>query len=78
MTKLTLPLEVGKKYVCRDGTIVDCFAKAEEADWVPGLAHIRESVSGRSMGTIWHDTGSNGKSGKEFRNDVIADYVEVT
>ncbi len=28
MTKLTLPLEVGKKYVCRDGTIVECHAKA--------------------------------------------------
>ena len=75
MTKLTLPLEVGKKYVCRDGTIVDCFAKAKEANWAPGLAHIRESVSGRGMGTIWQETGRNGTHG-EYHNDVIADYVE--
>ena len=78
MTKLTLPLEVGKKYVCRDGTIVECHAKAGPG-WTSGLVHIRVVDNpGPHKGTIWQDTGSNGKSGKEHRNDVIADYVEVT
>ena len=78
MQKLTLPLEVGKKYVCRDGTIVDCYAKAGPG-WQSGLVHICVADKpAQFKGTIWQDTGSNGKSGKEFRNDVIADYVEVT
>ena len=78
MQKLTLPLEVGKKYVCRDGTIVDCYAKAGP-EWKSGLVHICVADKhAQFKGTIWQDTGSNGKSDKEFRNDVIADYVEVT
>ena len=78
MQKLTLPLEVGKKYVCRDGTIVDCYAKAGPG-WKSGLVHICVADKpDQFKGTIWQDTGSNGKSDKEFRNDVIADYVEVT
>lgn len=78
MTKLTLPLEVGKKYVCRDGTIVECHANADP-EWKSGLVHIYVAdKAGQFKGTIWQDTGSNGNSGKEFQNDVIADYVEVT
>ena len=78
MTKLTLPLEVGKKYVCRDGTIVDCYAKAGR-EGKSGLVHICVADKpAQFKGIIWQDTGSNGKSDKEFRNDVIADYVEVT
>ena len=78
MQKLTLPLEVGKKYVCRDGTIVDCSAKAGP-DWKSGLVHICVADKpAQCKGTIWQDTGSNGTSGGEYDNDVVADYVEVT
>ena len=78
MNKLTLPLEVGKKYLCRDGTIVDCYAKAGPG-WASGLVHICVADKpDQFKGVIWQDTGSNGKSGREFHNDVVADYVEVT
>ena len=78
MTKLTLPLEVGKKYVCRDGTIVDCYAKAGP-EWKSGLVHICVADKpDQFKGTIWQDTGRKGTSGAEYLNDVVADYVEFT
>lgn len=75
MQKLTLPLEIGKKYICRDGTVVLCDSKASIKNWAPGLVHI-VTKEHTAKGTIWADTGLNGLGDRTYDNDVVADYDE--
>ena len=66
MNKLTLPIEEGKKYVQRDGTVVTSSA-SESAFWVElsGSATVT-----RAAGKYWHNSRT------EHDCDLVADYIE--
>lgn len=64
--KLTLPLEVGKKYVRRDGKVVE-------------IARINFNIANSfdSSNAVWAQTGTVWMDGSETRNeDLVADYIE--
>lgn len=66
MTKLTLPIEAGKKYVQRDGAVVATIDPKTD-DW------IELSGSGtvtRAAGKYWYNSHT------EHDCDLVADYIE--
>lgn len=64
--KLTLPIEVGKKYVRRDGKVVE-------------IARINSNIANSIDGSnaVWAQTGTVWMYGGAIRNeDLVADYIE--
>lgn len=64
--KLTLPIQVGKKYVNRTGKVIE-------------IARISSNIANSSDGSnaVWAQTGTVGGYGSIVRNkDLVADYIE--
>ena len=79
MQKLTLPLEVGKKYIRRDGEVVIAklpYKNKSAACVFIGTGEVHEDM--RGVEHAWMDNGLiHGKRSANPR-DLVADYVEVT
>ena len=79
MQKLTLPIQVGKKYVRRDGEVVvakpPCHNRSTACVFI-GTDEVHEDMGG--VEHAWIENGLiHGKSASNCR-DLVADYVEVT
>ena len=78
MTKLTLPIQVGKKYVRRDGEVVVAKRPSHNRSTACvfiGTGEVHEDI--RGVEHAWTENGLiYGKSETNHR-DLVADYVEV-
>ena len=74
---LTLPIEIGKKYVRRDGAVVE--AREPHPDINISCVYVG-GVEGSSFLYVYKNTGKVWleESGKEHSNDLIADYIEFS
>ncbi len=72
MTKLTLPIQVGKKYVRRDGLVVSVHKHSDNGD----VAVIY--MNGSSRWSVWVDSGCVNGNKAPSSGDLIADYEEPT
>lgn len=74
---LTLPIVIGKKYVRRDGIVVEAREAHEGIDkncvYVGGVEGSSFSYVYTDTGRIWTDG-----DGKEHSNDLIADHIEFS
>ena len=79
MTKLTLPIQVGKKYVRRDGEVVVAKLpyqyKAITCVFI-GTGEVHEDI--RGVEHAWTENGLIYDKSETNRRDLVADYVEVT
>ncbi len=77
---LTLPIEIGKKYVRRDGIVVE--AKAPHFDINSDCVYVGREEEATSNGAehAYIDTGRvwPGERGRETPKDLVADHVEVS
>ena len=75
---LTLPIVVGKKYVRRDGVVVE--AKEAHADINTNCVYVgrEEEAICEGFTHAYIDTGKiwAGERGGEDSNDLVADYIE--
>jgi len=75
---LTLPIVVGKKYVRRDGIVVE--AKEAHADISANCVYVgrEEEAICEGLTHAYIDTGKiwAGERGGEDSNDLVADYIE--
>ena len=79
MTKLTLPIQVGKKYVRRDGEVVVAkrpYQSKSTACVFIGTGEVHEDV--RGVEHAWTENGLIHGKGAPDPRDLVADYVEVT
>lgn len=79
MQKLTLPIQVGKKYIRRDGEVV--VAKLPYKNKSPacvfiGTGEVHEDM--RGVEHAWTDNGLIHDKHRPNPRDLVADYVEVT
>lgn len=76
---LTLPIEIGKKYVRRDGIVVE--AKAPHLDIDPSCVYVGREDEATCEGSAhaYIDTGKIwlGERG-EHPNDLVADHIEFS
>ncbi len=75
---LTLPIVVGKKYVRRDGIVVEvrkCHANID-----PNCVYVGREKEATCDGPThaYIDTGKIWESGREHSNDLIADHIEFS
>ena len=79
MTKLTLPIQVGKKYVRRDGEVVvakrPSYNRSTACVFI-GTGEVHEDV--RGVEHAWTENGLIHGKGAPDHRDLVADYVEVT
>ncbi len=76
---LTLPIEIGKKYVRRDGIVVE--AKKAHFDIDPNCVYVGREEKATCYGptNAYIDTGKIWEeSGREHSNDLVADYIEFS
>lgn len=77
---LTLPIVVGKKYVRRDGVVVE--AKAHHFDINPDCVYVGREAEATSNGAehAYIDTGRvwPGERGRETPIDLVADHIEFS
>lgn len=69
MSKLTLPLQAGKKYVRRDGSVVTVTHVDNHRE-----RHMRIATC-EPGGSVWADSG-RGWRHREVPDDLVADYIE--
>lgn len=78
--KLTLPIEVGKKYVRRDGWVITALAPHAEYAKTPGrLVYVGNEPTAPlvALHHAWIDTGAiHYESGAQTDLDLVADYIE--
>ena len=72
---LTLPIEIGKKYIRRDGTIIT--AQSPHSDFVFDLVYVgtHATATAESLMYAWIDSGLIYDGEHTHCNDLIADYV---
>ena len=75
---LTLPIVVGKKYVRRDGVVVE--ARKCHANIDPNCVYVGREKEATCDGPThaYIDTGKIWESGREHSNDLIADHIEFS
>ena len=77
---LTLPIEIGKKYVRRDGIVVE--AKAPHLDIDPSCVYVgrEDEATCEGFAHAYIDTGKiwPGDRGREHPNDLVADHIEFS
>ena len=83
---LTLPIEIGKKYIRRDGAVVE--AKLSHLDINTNCVYVGRDEEAIKIkfsdrvytGHVYTDTGKvwPEKSGREHSNDLVADYIEFS
>lgn len=79
MQKLTLPIQVGKKYIRRDGEVVVAkrpYQDKSAACVFIGTGEVHEDISG--VEHAWVENGLIRDKGESNHRDLVADYVEVT
>ena len=79
MTKLTLPIQVGKKYVRRDGEVVVAKRPSHNRSTACvfiGTGEVHEDIGG--VEHAWTENGLIYDKSETNRRDLVADYVEVT
>ena len=70
MTKLTLPIQVGKKYLRRDGSIIKMVKLSPSCGVICGYS---------TSSSVFASTGLTSSTiGNESAWDVVADYIEPT
>lgn len=74
--KLTLPIEIGRKYVRRDGVVVTAQERHPGID--SGCAYVGDGEP-REKGTlhVYQETGRVWSDESSSRLDLVADYVEA-
>ena len=75
---LTLPIVVGKKYVRRDGVVVE--ARKCHANIDPNCVYVRREKEATCDGPThaYIDTGKIWERGGEDSNDLVADHIEFS
>ena len=77
---LTLPIEIGKKYVRRDGIVVE--AKKAHSDIDPNCVYVGRAKKATCDGPTHAYIGTGkiwpGERGREDSNDLVADYIEFS
>lgn len=79
MQKLTLPIQVGKKYVRRDGNVVVAKRPSQNksaACVFIGTGEVHEDI--RGVEHAWTENGLIHGKGASNHRDLVADYVEFT
>lgn len=76
MTKLTLPIEIGNRYVRRDGVVVTAIKPYAEFD---GEAYVGTDLWPTSDpdAHVWIGTGRVSGTAYQYPHDLIADYVDT-
>lgn len=72
MTKLTLPIQIGRRYVRRDGSIVE--ARPPHKSITSDCAYVGDAEGpGPLEEHVWRQTGMVSKTGRKHILDLIAD-----
>lgn len=77
---LTLPIEIGKRYVRRDGAVVE--ARKARSNTDPSYVYVGKKAEAtlNADDYVYIDTGKvwSEESGREHSNDLIADHIEFS
>lgn len=71
---LTLPIQIGKKYVCRDGAVIT----AQRCGFLDVAAFVNEKSVFPESGSVWVwlSNGRHYNENETHNNDLVADYIE--
>lgn len=75
---LTLPIEIGKKYIRRDGKVVTAREPNERFVNFRSIVYVGDDEVSNTNGIehCWRDTGLVSQSSSEYPMDLVADYTE--
>ena len=76
MSKLTLPIEIGKTYLRRDGIMIK-FERIEVNNTGESIAHPKSRLNICYIDSVYSKTGKNNFNVANCGADVISDYIEV-